>query len=103
MGGFSVEFEVANNDDLVQERLGLIPSSRVRRMVIRGIVDSGATRLVLPAKVAKSLGLVEKRKVKVRYADGRGGLRSEVGGVQVTLQGRDDVLAPLSNRNGIQR
>src|SRR5262245_48871273 len=45
---FTVEFEIANNDDLVQERLGLLASDRVRRQTIRGVVDSGAAKLVLP-------------------------------------------------------
>ncbi len=92
VGRFSVEFEVANNDDLVQERLGLMDSADVRRATIRGVVDSGAARLVLPASVAKQLGMPVKRKVKVRYADGRKSERNEVGGVWLEIQGRDGVF-----------
>jgi hypothetical protein len=79
MGQFSVEFEVANNEDLVKARNGMLDSADVRRKTIRGVVDSGAAMLVLPASVAKELGLpVKKAKVKVRYADGRRGQRPEV-------------------------
>lgn len=92
VGRFSVDFEVANNDDLVLARAGHLASEKVRREKIRGIVDSGATNLVLPGSVAKQLGLSTKGKVKVRYADRRQPLRNEVGGVFVEIQGRNGVF-----------
>jgi predicted aspartyl protease len=95
VGRFAVELEVANNEDVMQERLGLISSSQVRRATIRGVVDTGATRLILPSKIAKELGLIIKRKVKVKYADGRRGLRPEVGNVYLKLLGRDDVFSAI--------
>jgi predicted aspartyl protease len=68
----------------------------VRRKTLRGVVDSGATRLVLPQAVAKELGLpVKKSKIRVRYADGRRGLRSEVEEAHVYLLGRDGVFKAL--------
>ena len=48
VGRFSVEIEIANNDDLALVRRGLLPADQVRREMIQGVVDSGATRLVLP-------------------------------------------------------
>ena len=42
MGRFSVEFEVANNDDLALARRGMLPPDQVRRETIQGVVDSGA-------------------------------------------------------------
>jgi predicted aspartyl protease len=95
LGRFSVDFEVANNQDIVRAELGQIEPAEVRRATIRGVVDSGAARLVLPLSVAKQLGLTAKRKVKVRYADGRRGLRNEVGGVFVEIQGRNDVFSAV--------
>ena len=71
VGRFSVEFEVANYGDLALVRRGLLPPDQVRRETIRGMVDSGATKLVLPEAVVKRLGLPLGDKVKVRYADGR--------------------------------
>jgi hypothetical protein len=53
MGRFAVDLEVANNDDVVQARHGNLPPDKVRRLRIRGVVDSGAGRLVLPKAVAK--------------------------------------------------
>src|SRR5437762_1809234 len=48
MGRFSVEFEIANNQDINDALKGRLDPAKVRRMTIRGVVDSGATRLVLP-------------------------------------------------------
>jgi predicted aspartyl protease len=56
--------------------------------MIRGVVDSGATRLVLPQAVAKKLGLPTSGKIKVRYADRRTETRSTVEGVYVEILGR---------------
>jgi len=86
---FSIEFEVANYSDMARARAGDVPRDQVRRMTIRGVVDSGASRLVLPKAVAKQLGLRPLRKVRVRYAGGRRALRTEVGDVYVKLAGRD--------------
>jgi hypothetical protein len=45
---------------------------------------------VLPGNVVEELGIaVKKKKVRVRYADGRRALRKETVGVQLTLLGRD--------------
>jgi predicted aspartyl protease len=95
MGRFHIEFEIANNDDVVAARLGNIGAKEIRRMTIRGVVDSGAARFVLPKKAADALGLRVKRKVRVRYADRRGAVRNEVEGVRVTLLGRDDVFSAV--------
>src|SRR5438876_11253514 len=90
MGRFSVDIEIANNEDLVEVRRGHLDPAKVRRMSISGLVDSGATRLILPQAVAKELGLpVKKNKVKVRYADGRRSMRSEVDEVRLYLLGCD--------------
>ena len=57
-------------------------------MTIRGVVDTGAARLVLPKSVVKQLGLPLADKVKVRYADHRTQTRDTVEFVQVEIQGR---------------
>jgi predicted aspartyl protease len=100
MGRFSVDIEIANHEDLMKARHGLLDAAKVRRMTVRGVVDSGATRLVLPQAAAKALGLpVKKKKIRVRYADGRRGLRSEVGEAHVYLLGRDDVFSAVVEPN----
>src|SRR5258708_40299506 len=66
VGRFSVEFEIANHVDIIDLQRGLLTRDKVRRLTIRAVVDSGATKLVLPGKVAKQLGLPSLGKVKVR-------------------------------------
>jgi predicted aspartyl protease len=88
VGRFSVEFEVANLDDIVRARHGSLQFDQVRRSTIAGIVDCGATRLVLPEQVVNQLGLQRAGKVQVRYADGRTAERDTVEGVYVQLLGR---------------
>ncbi|MBI2807206.1 MAG: aspartyl protease family protein [Planctomycetes bacterium] len=90
MGRFNVEIEIVNNQDLMAVRLGVLDPAKVRRMTISGLVDTGATRLVLPAKAVKFLGLpVKKKRLRVRYADGRRAMRSEAEEVRLYLLGRD--------------
>jgi predicted aspartyl protease len=96
MGRITVEFEIANNEDLVRARDGRLDKEKVRRVKIQGLVDSVATRLVLPEAVAKKLGLpVKKKKIKVRYADGRKGMRAEVDEVRLYLLDRDGVFSAV--------
>jgi predicted aspartyl protease len=98
VGRFSVDFEIANNDDLVLVRRGLLPANQVRRERISGVVDSGAAMLVLPQSVVKTLGLPLGDKINVRYADGRRAQRREAEGAHIKLQGRqatfDAIIEP---------
>jgi len=95
MGRFSVEVELANNEDLLRAKIGLISPDQVRRERIRGVVDSGATRLIIPAVVAQRLGLETAGNSKVRYADGRTAERSIVKGVYLSYAGRDSVFKAI--------
>ena len=95
MGRFSVELEIANNDELAAARLGLLPAEQVRRETIMGVVDSGATKLVLPEDVVKRLGLPLGDSVKVRYADGRKAKRVGAEGVYVRLLGRHGTFSAI--------
>jgi len=95
VGRFSVEFEVANYVDVVEAQRGWLEASKVRRLTISGIVDSEATRLVLPEKVVKQLGLPAKGKVKVTYANKESATREAVSDVHVQLLGRDGVFTAI--------
>jgi predicted aspartyl protease len=95
LGRFSVDIEIANYEDLILARRGLMPADQVRRETIRGLVDSGATKLVLPQAVVKRLGLPLGNPVKVRYADGRRATRREIKGVFVQLLGRDGTFTAI--------
>jgi predicted aspartyl protease len=88
MGRFSVEFLVANSDDLTLFRSGFLPEDEVRKQTVTGVVDSGAARLVLPQALVKQLGLHLGDKIGVRYADGRRTERRQAEGVYVEILGR---------------
>lgn len=92
MGRFSVDVELANYLDAAKAENNELAADEVRHAKIRGVIDSGATRLVLPAAIVKQLGLKPKRKVRVRYADGRRALRDEVDGVQLSMAGRTGIF-----------
>ena len=95
VGRISVEFEVANYADLIRAQDGTLPPDQVRRETIQGVVDSGATKLVLPHAVVKRLGLPSGDKVKVRYADGRQAQREGAEGVYVQLLGRHGTFTAI--------
>ena len=96
MGRFSVEFKLANSIDAGLARRGLLPTEQVRQLTIRGLVDTGATRLVIPTKVAEQLGAREVGETRVRYADNRTTTRKLVDDVQVELLGRQGTFRAVA-------
>lgn len=95
MGRFSVDVELANHVDVATAKGGYIPTAQIRKAIVRGVVDTGATRLVLPASTITELGLVPEGQVSVRYADGRTATRSLVHDVQLTYAGRSGVFTAV--------
>ncbi len=92
MGRFSVEIELANNLDLKLAKTGHLPADQVRRARMRGVVDTGATRLVIPEALATQLGFERVGEASVRYADGRTETRPLVGDIHLTYAGRSSVF-----------
>ena len=101
MGRFSVELEVANYGDLALAQRGLLPPDQVRRETIQGVVDSGATKLVLPEAVVKRLGLPLGDPLNVRNADGRKVRRRGAKGVSVQLLGREGVFSAICEQKRV--
>src|SRR5262249_4245839 len=95
VGRFTVEFDVANYRDLVAADLGSLDREKVRRARIRGVVNTGASQVVLPAKIAKELGLPRSGKVKVRYADARKTTRDSVDDVYIEILGRHGTFTAI--------
>jgi hypothetical protein len=93
MGRIVVDFVIADNRDVVKARPGdRIPDS-IRHLTLRGVVDSGAARLVLPQRAMDELGLEYVDEVVVRYADNRRTLRPRVKNVWLSLCGRDGIFS----------
>ena len=95
MGRFSVEVELANHEDIILAKAGQMPQERVRRLRVRGVVDSGATRLVVPESVAKQLGLEIVSRTTVHYADQHSAERGVVQDVHLGYGGRESVFSAI--------
>jgi clan AA aspartic protease len=99
VGRVTIDLEVTNYEDVAAARSGALPPGKIRHVVIKAVVDSGATRFVLPAKIVKQLGLPIGEKVKVRYADGREATRPVALAAQVTILGRTDTFSAVIEPN----
>ena len=95
VGRFSVEIEVVNDADMVLAQAGHLPADQIRRATIQGLVDSGATKLVLPEALVKRLGLRLGDPINVRCADGRRARRRVVERVYVQLLGRHGTFTAI--------
>jgi predicted aspartyl protease len=88
MGRIVVPFTVTNNRELQAALLGQRGADQVRSFQLEGVVDTGATHLVLPTDVADRLGFPKASDDLVRYGDGRTATRATVEEVRVELLGR---------------
>ncbi len=95
VGRFSVELNVTNHEDVVLAEAGFLPKEQVRRARIFGVVDTGASRLLLPASIVTALGLPEAGQVTVRFADGRRESKTVVRDVELEIQGRSSVFTAV--------
>lgn len=95
VGRVNVDVELVNYRDIVRAEDGVLPADEVRRLTVSGLVDPGATRLVLPKSVVEQLGLPLGEKIKVHYADGRSAQRHVVEGVYLELLGRHSTFIAI--------
>lgn len=90
-----MQFAIANYSYVV----GLPPAEwhleNFKHLVISGVVDSGASRLVLPQRVVDQLGLPADGETTVRYADQREAKRPKVSGMWLELNGRHGVFSAV--------
>jgi predicted aspartyl protease len=59
---------------------------------VRGVVESGATRLVISGAIAQELGLELAGRANVRYADGHTAERIIVKDIHLSYGGRESVF-----------
>ena len=93
--GFYVNVELANHQDLTLSRAGYLAPDQVHRTVISGMVDTGATRLVLPRSVVTALARESVGQITIKFPDGRRELRPIVGGVRLEYAGRSGVFSAV--------
>lgn len=92
MGRVVTRITLQNYDDWRAARQGQIVPEQVRTVEVEGLVDTGATLLVIPRTIADQLGVSEVRRVTVRYADQRTAEKPVVGPLRVTVCNRTALL-----------
>ena len=100
MGRVMQVIKLANSVDEELVARGELDPSEVRAVVIEALVDTGATMLVLPADVVEKLGVRILGHRNVRYADGRTKPVPWVGGVKITILGRETIVTALVEATG---
>ena len=71
MGKVTTTITVTNQVDQILASRGFIPDSQVRSLTLENVlVDTGATRLCLPANIIEQLGLALQAEVEVKTAVG---------------------------------
>jgi predicted aspartyl protease len=95
MGRVAADLELVNYDDSVLAAAGSIGPDKVRRLKISGIVDTGASHLVIPKSAADLLGVPVIGETSVRYADHRKSSRQIVNAVEVHLLSRSGIYKAI--------
>ncbi len=89
MGRVLVTATIENLADLYQVEAGNLSANEVRTLVVEdALVDTGATRLAMPASLVKQLGLTEQRRATTMTAGGESVVRL-FSAVKLTINGRD--------------
>jgi len=81
--------------DLRDAERGLLARDKIRRIEMQGVVDTGATHLVIPESVADQLGLPRTGEMTVRYADHRTATRPIAEQLDLDVLGRRDVFRAI--------
>jgi predicted aspartyl protease len=95
MGRVIADVIVTNNLDIARFEAGELPPEKIRRVAMRGAVDTASNYLVLPASVVQHLGFRTPTEAKVTYADGHSAVRRVAEQVGVELLGRYGVFRAL--------
>lgn len=70
MGQVKIDLTIRNARDVVMARLGHLPPEQIHTYTTQALIDTGATRSVLPPFVAEQLGLIRLSRTAARYANG---------------------------------
>jgi predicted aspartyl protease len=98
MGRVIDQVELCNHRDRMLADLGQLAREKIRRVILDGVVDTGATQLVIPGHIAAELG-VDVVGAAVRYADDRRENRSIVEDVELRIQNRKGTFNAIVEPN----
>jgi predicted aspartyl protease len=88
MGRVTIQLELRNYSDTIRLELGQISPDKVRKTSLVGVIDTGATQLVIPGRVADALGFAKVGEASVRFDDNRRENRTVVKDVEVCILDR---------------
>lgn len=100
MGRIVVKFKVWNILDEGKVKDGFLKPEDMQIYEGEGLIDSGATTLVLPESVVEKLGLIIDRETTVVYADGRKEKRKIALGVRIEIMGRRATVDCVVEKDG---
>ncbi len=89
VGEVRVRARLANAVDEALVRRGTLAPEQMRSVEVDAVADTGAVRTVVPATVARDLGLSLRGERVVRYADGRAETVGVTEPLVIELEGRD--------------
>ena len=69
MGQVHVRVVLTNHREAVMAQFGQLDANRVHHYETEALIDTGATRSVIPSAVADRLGLFRIRRTDAQYAD----------------------------------
>lgn len=88
MGEVRVKIKLTNNRDEVLAAEGLLKPEQIRSIEIEALVDTGAVRSVIPARLQGQLGVATAFHTRAQYADGRAEEVPVTQPIRVEIEGR---------------
>jgi aspartyl protease family protein len=100
MGKVMETIRLTNDYDRELADAGTLDRSKIRAVEVEALVDTGATMLMIPADVAKRLGVPVRGRRKVRLADWRVKEVPLVVGIKIEVRGREAYVSALVGPTG---
>jgi len=95
MGKVMETIRLTNDYDRELADAGTLDRSEIRAVEVEALVDTGATMLMIPADIAKRLGVPVRGRRKVRLADSRVKEVPLVVGIKIEVRGREAYVSAL--------
>jgi clan AA aspartic protease len=92
MSVFKEEITLANAVDISMAKSGLIPDTKIRRMTIEAMPDTGAWTLVINEEIRQKLGLHIEETSESTLADGKTDTYDVTDGVKIQWKNRSIIL-----------
>jgi len=88
MGEVRIKVRLTNAGEEVLAQRGFLKPEEIKSLEIEAVVDTGAVRCVMPARIMEQLGLKISTRRQVQYADGRFEEVNVTQPVRIELEGR---------------